>query len=57
MTKKHFKLLAEAISEIENNDERRRVATSIGRVCFNMNEQFDWLRWSEACDVPYNSIR
>ncbi len=43
MTKKHFKLLAKAISEIEDVADREKMALAIGKVCQGENERFDWL--------------
>lgn len=51
MSKKHFIALAEAISRIENADERKRTAELVGTVCEECNGRFDWSRWLRACNV------
>lgn len=51
MTKKHFKLFAEAISKIEADAERMSTAELIGRVCAQINPRFDWVVWYDACNV------
>jgi len=49
MSRKHFVKLAEAISSIENADDRRRVAELIGGVCAGCNGNFNWSVWRSAC--------
>ena len=49
MTRKHFMLLAEIISELKNSEERKRMADVIGNVCADSNKHFDWTRWRSAC--------
>lgn len=51
MTKKHFKLLAEAISRVDSLMERQHLSKEIGNVCKSQNDRFDWFRWNEACCV------
>lgn len=51
MTKKHFKLLAEAISKVDSLPERQYLSKTIGKVCESQNDRFDWYRWDEACKV------
>lgn len=51
MTKKHFKLLAEAISKLKSEKEREKVAQLVGEVCRQINPRFDWTRWRTACNV------
>lgn len=51
MSRKHFKALAEAISQISDLRERERIAGLIGDVCCSCNGRFDWYRWRSACNV------
>ena len=52
MKKKHFKLLAEAISKVDDLPERKHLAKEIGKVCESQNTRFDWYKWDEACNCP-----
>ncbi len=52
MTKKHLKLLAEAISKVDSLKERKRLVTLMGEVCQSQNDRFDWFRWNEAYNCP-----
>ena len=49
MSRKHFRKLAEAISGIEDADERLRMAKLIGAVCNDCNDRFNWSTWASAC--------
>ena len=51
MSRKDFKALAEAITGINCISERKRVASLVGKVCANYNDNFDWYRWRCACRV------
>jgi hypothetical protein len=51
MTKKHFIAFADAISMIDDGDQRHAVAHLIGVVCARFNDSFDWDRWFVACGV------
>ena len=51
MSKKHFKAFAEAISGIENDEERGRVARIVADVCKGENGRFDYGRFYAACNV------
>lgn len=53
MSKKHFRLLAEAIAGIPETaiTDREGVADIIGKVCQKFNSNFNWDKWCKACDV------
>ena len=57
MSKKHFKLLAEAIAEIKDIETRKEVAYKIGSVCNLVNSLFDWHRWNIACNINPNESK
>ncbi len=52
MTKKHFKKLAEAISNLGNNPSKQQVAIAIANVCKEFNPAFSKLVFLEACNLP-----
>ena len=54
MSRKHFRLLAEAISEIENDETRKAMCRKIGEVCAQCNNYFNWSIWCSACNVEYS---
>lgn len=56
MSRKHFCKLAEAISGIEDTEERLRMAKLIGAVCNDCNDRFNWSTWASACGVEYSRI-
>ena len=49
MSRKQFKVLAEAIAKLKDSNERKRMADVIGKVCASANGRFDWTRWHSAC--------
>ena len=51
MTKKHFILLARAISTITNLEERTRVTNLIADVCAQSNTLFNYSKFLQACGV------
>jgi hypothetical protein len=51
MSRKHFRLLAEAISEIKDEEIRKDTASKIGSVCSKLNPLFNWYTWKAACGV------
>ena len=53
MSKKHFRLLAEAIAGIPEtaHTDREGVANIIGKVCEQVNGNFNWDKWNKACGV------
>jgi hypothetical protein len=51
MTRKHFKAIAETISEIDNTYERENVALRFARMLPQFNGLFDRQRFLEACGV------
>ncbi len=51
MSKKHFKVFAEAIARIENAEERGRAAKLVADVCAGENGRFDYGRFYSACNV------
>ena len=62
MSKKHFRLLAEAIAGIHETDQldRKDIASLIGRVCMIINGNFNWDKWNKACgvsDEPEEGLR
>jgi len=51
MTRKHFKMLADAISKLSIAVERERICELIGEVCAEANGRFDWYKWRIACKI------
>lgn len=52
MTKKHFIILAESISnDIASPEERRAIAAAVIRVARELNPRFDKARFLAACDL------
>jgi hypothetical protein len=51
MTRKHFKAIAETISEIDNTYERENVALRFAKMLPQFNGLFDRQRFLEACGV------
>ena len=51
MSKKHFKVFAEAIAQIENDEDRVRTAKLVADVCAGENGRFDYGRFYSACNV------
>ncbi len=49
MSRKHFRALAVAISQISDDGERKRTARLIGDVCASCNGNFKWSVWNTAC--------
>jgi hypothetical protein len=55
MTKKHFAKLAACIKEIKEALYREKMCKAIGDVCASCNENFDWLKWRNACGCKETS--
>lgn len=53
MTRKHFKAIAETISEIEDTNERENVALRFARMLPQFNGMFDRQKFLEACDTNF----
>lgn len=51
MSRKHFKLFADAISEIQDLADRKRVAQLVACVCKQSNSNFDFYKFYSACGV------
>ena len=51
MTRKHFKAIAESISEIENSFERENVAVKFSKMLGQFNSSFDRQKFLDACNV------
>lgn len=51
MSRKHFVLFAQAISEITDSVERIRVAQLVAAVCKQSNSNFDYYKFMYACGV------
>lgn len=51
MTRKDFNAIADALKEISDEKERRRVAELICTVCRRQNERFDKERFMAACGL------
>lgn len=51
MTRKHFKLIAEAISKIKNLAERKELAEFNAKVAAESNPRFNKVRFFAACNV------
>jgi hypothetical protein len=51
MSRKHFKVFAARIAEIEDLEERQRYASFVGEACAECNCNFDWSIWLSACGV------
>ena len=53
MTKKDYKVLAEAISTIQNNADRKSMSDLIGKICHRRHSgttEFNWSKWYDACN-------
>lgn len=51
MTRQHFEAIAEAISTIEGDNLRRKVANKLCPVFLRFNSSFDKRKFKEACRV------
>jgi hypothetical protein len=51
MTRKHFRMIAEIISKIENPEERKAMAEKNAIACKKSNPRFDRTKFLEACNV------
>jgi hypothetical protein len=51
MSKKHFELLAQRISNITDTQSRRQAAEAVSEVCAMTNPRFDQARFLLACGV------
>lgn len=51
MSRKHFKLFAEAISEISDLTERKALASLVASICKQSNSKFDYQRFYNACGI------
>lgn len=51
MSRKHFVALAEAISQITDDAERKRTAELVASVCRQTNPNFDRSRFMGACNA------
>lgn len=51
MSRKHFKLFADAIKEIDDMVTRESVAYLIANVCKQANSNFDYDRFYIACGI------
>lgn len=53
MTRKHFKLFAEAIGRIENAKERQNTVEIVAKVCKSDNPNFDLARFMAAINAVH----
>lgn len=51
MSRKHFKALADAISQIPDMANRKLVANIVGSVCKQCNSRFDFHKFFLACGI------
>ena len=51
MSRKHFIEFARAISQISDDEERKRVAELVANVCNQLNPNFNRTKFMEACNV------
>lgn len=51
MSRKHFKLFAEAISQITDLQERKSVAYLVASVCKQSNSNFNYQTFYAACGL------
>ena len=51
MTRKHFKLIAETISKISDEKERKELAEFNAAICAKANPRFDRAGFFAACRV------
>ena len=51
MSRKHFKLFAEAINEIQDMQQRKNVAKMVADVCKQLNSNFCYQTFYSACGL------
>lgn len=51
MTRKHFRLMADTISRIENKADRKAMAKHNAEICAKSNPRFDSAKFMAACGV------
>jgi hypothetical protein len=57
MSKKHFELLAQAISRIQDPHCRREAAVAVSSACHIANPRFDCDRFPAACNLSAGEVR
>jgi len=57
MSKKHFELLAQAISRIQDPHCRREAAVAVSSACHIANPRFDCDRFLAACNLSAGEVR
>lgn len=51
MTKKHFKLIATVIANLDkNNFDKEYLIDMLGTIFREINPRFDYTRWVDACN-------
>ena len=51
MTRKHFRLMADVISQVKDVEDRTRQAVAMAAMCAASNPRFDSYKWYAACGV------
>lgn len=57
MTKKHFITLSNAVSELKDYEERRKIAVVVSEVCKAHNSRFDQEKFNLACGLGKGQIK